>query len=407
MTRSAMKVVGVGITPPVYKASGGISAGVQLMERVAALAETRMFLMSDRDEDSVENGLKVVRRRPTNIFASLQRVIAKQLVTLMWRPRFQAWLAEANPDVVHFHNPHPPGALLEATRACRRLGIPYVVSTHGFVEMDDVVKSFGGHAWLRPLYRLAIRRPLVEVVRNAARILMLSPQEEPILRGMGARPDQLSVVTNGVDPFFVHSIAQQDRSSLVSRFALPQGLPLMLFVGNHTPNKGLDVLLKALPLMKQPGVAVVAGAITSRDAHERLLGQSGLGAATDRLIFTDFITKEELRALYQSVDIFVFPSRADTLPLVILEAMASGLPVVSTTVGGIPYEVSDDTGILVPPGDAVALAAALDKLCLQPKLRDNFGAAAAARVHRLFDWKASAALAVDIYRGVVATRLGR
>ena len=282
-----------------------------------------------------------------------------------------------------------------------KLKIPYVISTHGFVEMNDFVKAFGVKAWLRPLFSFALRRPIARVVRHAAHVLILSPQEEPILRSMGAHPDRLTVVTNGVDPYFMEDIPEATRLALVARFSLPRDVPLMLYVGNHTANKGLDVLLRALPLMKQRGAAVIGGAITSEAGHERLLKESGV-AGSDRLMFTDFTTKEELRALYRSVDVFVFPSRADTLPLVILEAMASGLPVVSTTVGGIPFEVSAETGVLVAPGDAAALALALDRLCGDAQLRKSMGAAARSRVARLFDWNVSADKALAIYRDVVA-----
>lgn len=406
MTRPSLRVLGIGITPPVYKASGGISAGVQLMERVARLCDTQMYLMSDRDEDAVENGLALVRRRPGNVLASFSRFLAKKVITLMWRPRLAAWLASARPTIAHFHNPHPPGALLEAARDCTRQGIPYVISTHGFVEMNDYVKAFGARAWMRPLMNLAVRRPIVKVVQGAAHIMMLSPQEEPILRSMGARPEQLSVVTNGVDPYFLEPVAEPERTRLLARFALPSGQPRMLYVGNHTPNKGLDVLLRALPLMKQGAAAVIAGSITSRPDHERLLASVGAQPDPQRLVFTDFITKEELRALYQSVDVFVFPSRADTLPLVILEAMASGLPVASTLVGGIPFEVDPQSGILVQPGDPAALATALDRLCADPALRRSMGAAARERVMHQFDWSASAQKAVEIYQAVLAERKG-
>ena len=401
MMDSAFKVAGVGITPPVFKASGGISAGLQLMERVARLCSTQMLLMSDRHETAVENGLRVVRRRPGNLLWPLRGLLAKKMITMMWRPRLRAWLREERPDLVHFHNPHPPAALLQAATACRSLGIPYVISTHGFVEMNDYASGYGAKAWLKPLLRVAVRRPIVQVVRDAAHVLMLSPQEEPILRGMGASSDRLSVVTNGVDPYFMEAVPAAETEALVARFALPPAVPLLLFVGNHTPNKGLDVLLAALPQMKERAVAVVAGAIPSKASHARLLANAGMTADSKRLVFTDFITKEELRALYRSVDLFVFPSRADTLPLVILEAMASGLPVVATTVGGIPFEVSADTGVLVPPGDAAALSAALDRLCADAPLRESMGRAGRIRVAELFDWAVSAEKAVAIYRAVL------
>ena len=221
---------------------------------------------------------------------------------------------------------------------------------------------------------------------------------------MGIEPQRLRVVSNGFDPFFAQILPESERVALLARFRLPRDHPLMLFVGNHTANKGLDVLLKALPNMQEHAVAVIAGAIRSRQEHEQLLTSSGVSNFGDRLCFTDFITKEELRALYQTVDLFVFPTRADTLPLVVLEAMVSNLPVVSTTVGGIPYEVTPDTGMLVEPGDPVALARALDHLCANPPLRRQMGDAARARVLKTFDWELSARQAVDIYREIITEK---
>jgi alpha-maltose-1-phosphate synthase len=207
-------------------------------------------------------------------------------------------------------------------------------------------------------------------------------------------------VSNGVDPFFLVPISDAERQRLVERFSLPTDRPLMFFVGNHTLNKGIDTLLKALPLMHEKAVAVIAGAIRSRDEHLQTLASCGVAQDDPRLRFTDFITKEELRALYQSVDLFVFPSRADTLPLVILEAMASGLPVVSTQIGGIPFEVTEETGILVEPGRPGELAEALDTICADAVMRRRMGTAGRARALEIFNWKKSAELAVSLYREI-------
>jgi len=179
----------------------------------------------------------------------------------------------------------------------------------------------------------------------------------------------------------------------------------MLFVGNHTTNKGLDVLLKSLPMMRQQVCAVVAGAIRSRVEHEKLLAEAGVAESADRQIFTDFVTNEQLRALYHGRS-FCVPTRADTLPLIVLEAMVSSLPVVSTRVGGI-HEVTPETGILVEPGDPIALSRALDQLCDQPESRRAMGVAARARVLEIFNWEASAKCAVEIYREVLEARANR
>jgi starch synthase len=156
--------------------------------------------------------------------------------------------------------------------------------------------------------------------------------------------------------------------------------------------------------MREKCIAVIAGAIRSQEENRRLLASCGLATDDPRFKFTDFLTKEELRALYHSVDAFVFPSKADTLPLVILEAMGSSLPVVASNVGGIPFEVTHETGILVPPGDASSLAAALDRICSSPDMRIGMGQRGRQRVLDHFDWSASADAAVAIYREILVAK---
>jgi starch synthase len=361
-----------------------------------------MFVMAEENNESVEDGLRIVRHRAKNILLPLQNFLPRTVVSISWRPDIKHLLRDGQFDIAHFHNPHPPGALLEAAEACVSLKIPYVISTHGFIEFSEYSRGFGSPVWQKPIIEAVIRRPVMRVAQQAARVLMLSPQEEPVLLSMGVKPENLRVVTNGVDPYFWERVPDAERQKLISRFLLPENRNLMLFVGNHTSNKGIDVLLKALPLMRHDGVAIIAGAIRSQKEHNELLGSCGIGLNDSRVRFTDFITKEELRALYQSVQLFVFPSLADTLPLVVLEAMASALPIVSTEVGGIPYEVSPDTGILVQPGNPAALAEALDKLCGNEATRRKMGSAAKARVTDMFVWERSAEQAVSIYREVLA-----
>lgn len=402
MKAEKLRVAAVVITPPTFKASGGVSAAIQLTQRIARLTDSTLFLMAENDGETIEDGLRFFRQKAKNPLLPLQKLLPRQLVSIAWRPDMKTWLREGRFDIVHFHNPHPPGALKAAAEACMGLGIPYVISTHGFVEFNEFSRGFGVPSWQKPLLETLVRRPVVYVAQNAARVLMLSPQEEPILESMGVETRNLRVVSNGVDPFFAETLSDADRQGLIARFNLPSDRPLMLYVGNHTANKGLDVLLRALPLMREKAVAVVAGAIRSREEHARLLAENGMSGADRRLLFTDFITREELRALYQTVDVFVFPSRADTLPLVVLEAMASRLPVVSTTIGGIPFEVTPDAGILMEPGDPVPLAAALDQLCADPALRRTMGDAGRARVMKMFNWESSAEQAVAIYKEILA-----
>lgn len=401
MRNSSLRIAGVGITPPVYKASGGIAAGIQLMCHVAESTDTCMYVMADRDEDVTNGKLRIHRRQPRNLFGPTAALVPRRMQTMAWRPAIRKWLAETKPHIVHVHNPHPPGALMHVAQTCESMGIPYVISTHGFIEFNDVSTGFGATWWQKPLIDRFVRAPVCAVARGAARVLMLSPLEKEVLTRMGVDPNLLRVITNGVDPYYLHQLQRSEREALVARFALPKARPLLLFVGNHTENKGLRVLLRSVTLMERPAVAVIAGAIRSRGQLDSLMEANGLRRDDPRVLFTDFVTRKELRALYQSATLFVFPSLADTLPLVILEAMASSLPVVASSVGGIPFQVTANTGKLVEPGDAVALAAALDALCGDPDRCRALGAEARERVSREFDWRESARRCVAVYREVI------
>ncbi|MBL6939871.1 MAG: glycosyltransferase family 4 protein [Alphaproteobacteria bacterium] len=360
--------------------------------------------MSDEASDATEDGLRIVRLKAHNLLAPMASALPRQVVTAMWRADFRSWLLSERPSLVHFHNPHPPGALARAAADCSTLGIPYVISTHGFVEFSDNGGFLGLPAVQRRLFRSFVTEPVARVARSAARVLMLSPQEESILLAMGVDRARLEVVTNGVDHYFGEATQESERLALTARFNLPPGRPIVFFVGNHTANKGIDVLLRAIPLLKSKAVIVIGGAIRSEREHAALLASARLQRDDPRLLFTDFITKEELRALYQSADVFAFPSYADTLPLVILEAMTAGLPVVATRVGGIPYEVTPETGELIGPGDPTELAAGIDKLITSGDLRKLKGAAGRTRCLELFDWDKSAAKAVAIYAEILSVR---
>src|ERR1700722_5491925 len=134
MTASKPRVAAVVITPPTFKASGGVSAAIQLTQRIAKLLDSTLFLMAEDGGETIEDGLRIVGQKARNPLLALQNFLPRQPVSLAWRSDIKSWLREGRFDIVHFHNPHPPGALKTAAQACMDLKIPYVISTHGFVE---------------------------------------------------------------------------------------------------------------------------------------------------------------------------------------------------------------------------------------------------------------------------------
>jgi glycosyltransferase involved in cell wall biosynthesis len=172
------------------------------------------------------------------------------------------------------------------------------------------------------------------------------------------------------------------------------GGPLrVLTVGRLVPEKGSPLLLEALEQLVASGVdaelSVVGAGPLAGQLAERAR-RAGLGG---RVRLLGAVGQDDLPALYRAADAFCLPSFAEGLPVVLMEAMACGLPVVTTTIAGIPELVEHRvTGLLVPPGRADLIAAALRDLALDPQLRASLGAAGRERVVLRHDAAAEARL---------------
>jgi glycosyltransferase involved in cell wall biosynthesis len=119
--------------------------------------------------------------------------------------------------------------------------------------------------------------------------------------------------------------------------------------------------------------------------------------ARDRITVTGFVPHTDVPAVLSSLDVLVLPSLYEEMGSILVEAMAAGLPVVASRVGGIPDVVVDgETGLLVPPGDADALAAALDELVGDPQRRERFASAARRRARR-YSWSELAGRVAQLY----------
>jgi glycosyltransferase involved in cell wall biosynthesis len=168
-------------------------------------------------------------------------------------------------------------------------------------------------------------------------------------------------------------------------------VPRVLYVGLLTPRKGLLDLVEASRLLTARGVAhelcLVGGTPDEGPAAEAPVRAAAAGVA--RLLGSR--PREEMAAVYADADVFCLPSWWEAMPLSVLEAMASGLPVVATDVGDVPRAVAHgETGYVVPPRCSEALADALEPLLRDERLRRRMGAAGQERVRAQFSSAATA-----------------
>jgi len=191
---------------------------------------------------------------------------------------------------------------------------------------------------------------------------------------------KIEVVYNGVDTELFLPLRAQDPSS--------RDVSTLVFCGrlNGTKQKGLEVLLEAMPLVLQER-DVVLNVIGVGPRLEEYKTQAKRLKLDDRVSFLGFVEHSLLPQHYAGADLLVLPSRRESFGLALAEAMACGLPVVATTAGAIPEVVENGvTGLLVPPDDPEALANAVVSLLSDRPRMQAMGAVGAQRVREHFTW---------------------
>jgi len=221
----------------------------------------------------------------------------------------------------------------------------------------------GPYAWYQWLYTTVNAYWEKRAFKEAGTVIAVSEQVRNELVDAGIRRDAIRVVHNGVDTSEFKP-GPAERADL----GLPENVPLALFVGEiRTPRKNLDTVLEALNSVPSLHLAV-AGRQDGSPYPDRARTLD----VTDRVHFLGF--REDVPDLMRAADLFVFPSRYEACSLVLLEAMASGLPIVTAQTAGGAELVEDRFGRVLPdPNDEQALAQALDSLIGDPEQLGRMG----------------------------------
>ncbi|MFZ7128739.1 MAG: glycosyltransferase family 4 protein [Desulfobacterales bacterium] len=271
--------------------------------------------------------------------------------------------------------------------------IPTVATIHHPITVDRqiAVRSSGTAREKFKEYRwhsfLAMQR---QIARRLPRIITVSAaSKNDIQRDFGIAPDRFRMVPNGIDTRLFRPLPGVLRD------------PGRLIATNSadTPLKGLSVLLMAMKRLEEHKAVrlVVIGRPRRNGVIERMIADLDLGG---RVTFTGRIGDEELVRQYARATAAVVPSLYEGFGLPVGEAMACGVPVVSTWAGALP-EVVGDAGILVAPGDPDALASAISRLVDDPMKAGEIGRAGYLRVHHHFTWRRAAERTVDAYRELI------
>ncbi len=398
-----MKVLAAVIIPPHLMASGAANAAKHLSAALADYCEIDLAILSYREFKSNFGKAKLLERKSSNILAFTKGLLPNKVRTLFYRADIPALIKKGGYDLVHLHNTIPALEAKRVAQTCVRQKIPYVISTHGFFEIAS-----GGSAYSlkyiheKLAWKFLLEQPVDYIVRHAQKIFALSPYEYPLLEKLGVEKERIAIVTNGISPEFLAPRHPEQIDSVIERLNLPKlsqkEMPVGIFLGNHTPNKGVEVLLEAFSQIKKPFILIVCGQKRDNIDYEGFLPNL---SQEQRVIFTDWISYQDVISLFNYADLFVYPTLSDTLPLVILEAMASGLPILSTKVGGIPYQVDESCGVLVEPRNSQAVAAAFERMTQNQAELVKMGQAASQIAKTKFNWENSAQTAFELYQEVL------
>ena len=302
--------------------------------------------------------------------------------------------AAGGADLVHSHTWY---ANLAGHLAGLLYGVPHVMTMHSLEPLRPwkAEQVGGGYALSSWCERTA--------VQGAAAVVAVSDgmRADVLAAYPAVAPERVRVIRNGID---TREYAPDPDTDVLAKYGVDPGRPYVIFVGRVTRQKGLPVLLRAAAgLDPRAQLVLCAGQADTPELAAEVDGLvSGLTATRSGVrLISGMLAKREIIQLLSHARVFACPSVYEPLGIVNLEAMACGAAVVASQVGGIPEVVADgETGLLVPPGDPDALAAALNALLRDRDLAAAMGARGRARAAAEFDWSAIAAQTVALYRGL-------
>lgn len=388
----------IGLLTPAFAGATGVDSGIGAHFRhladalCAAGHDVTVALVTEREPTAIET------RYPVRTASPRSSPLASVAGRVNWQ--FHQWLC----------NRH---AMRRANELCRMIEA-------------DIWETTSTGALARDFLRLSGRSPVVtRISTTAAQLRSTNAGARTwIQRRLEAWE---SDVVQRSDRIVTHSASHRDHVAVQfglepAQIALvPHGIPVpprtaprernsefnILFVGRMEQRKGIDLLLAALPAVLQEVPAATATLVGSdRDAFwETRWLRTAPPAVASRVTFVGVVADRALEQHYANAHVFVAPSRYESFGLIFVEAMARALPVVALRAPGAADLIADNmTGVLVPPDNANALAAALVRLAKDSAARNRIGSAAHALVEGRYSLPVLAAASADLYRDVMRSR---
>ncbi len=397
---------------------GGQGVYLHYLSKALVEAGHRVDVISGQPYPELDPRVRLIKLPGLNLFAHKNPMAALRWRHLLHWSDFVEWLSKltggfAEPyafgrrvvkylrteggryDIVH-DNQSLCYALLDIQKSC----LPVVATIHHPITRDrqlaiDAAPSWGYRLLVRRWYQfLTMQKRVVKKLPHIVTVSMQSYRDS--IEQFALKPEQLELVYNGIDTEVFRPLPQQKRNPL----------RIMTTASADQPLKGLRFLLRAMASLRGrfPQLELlVIGKLTSDGATEKLLHELQL---KDAVQFVSGISNGKLVEHYASAGVVVCPSLYEGFGLPAGEAMACGVPVISSDGGALP-EVVGDAGVIVPAGDSRALAQALETVLEDDVLRETLGQKGRARILKQFSWARAAGHLVGYYRRIIDASVGQ
>ena len=285
-------------------------------------------------------------------FCYLPKLLQNQHDWFMWQSVKSSVLAscrDSKPELILSYWTHPDGGA--AVRAGRVMGVP-------------VALRVGGSDVLLELKKPSRRQAFLDVLQNVDLLLPVGECLQEALVSAGLPEEKIHLLREGVDR---DRFAPGDKRQARRCLNLPCEKPLLLWVGNMVPVKGLKILVQACQLLKAGGTDFCLALIGAGPLERELMAEVKVRKLADSVYFAGVVAHDQLPHWYRSAELTVLPSFSEGIPNVLRESLACGTPFVASRVGGIADMATEPLDRLVAPGDPVALAAAIQEKLTSPE----------------------------------------
>lgn len=376
------------VTPYFYEPPGG-KYGVMRLSIELNKRGHNVYVISSRVRNAKLyeefEGVKVFRKKPLFYIPSLPYAATFMISDIL------RYIRRFNIDVLHVHTIHYFSSF-SAAIISKMTNFPYILSVLGMTTtfardfIDTVFK----------IYESTISK---FVISQASMIIAIAKQLVPRALELGAPQSKIKVIPHGIDP--IEYSPNNDGSKIRAKFGIEEDDKVIGFVGRLVPLKGVKYLLDAIKMINKK-IDNVKVLIVGDGPQKRELEALVRKNLKQNVIFTGFISKENLPHVYPAFDIFTLPSLTEGLSNTLLEAMACGKPIITTFVGGNSELVEHGkTGLLVQPKSSEELAEKILDLLIDSNKRVQMGQRGRDKILKHYTWEKIVPMYKRVYEQIL------